>query len=1418
MIAHIPQVVLALALILGRGVQPLTPDPPVEVGARGALPAWFLAAPTPHAVVEPALLRELATGAAEPLHVIVELRPAGTSAASAATRAALVEGLQRDWRRAVAPLETSLAVAQRTGELVARRDLWIVNGLALTAHPALVRRLMAHPGVAEIRWDAFRRYDIPEAPATAPTGPTWGLEQIRAPEVWATLGISGTGAVVGIMDTGVDMHHPALLDTYRGNRGHDLFDHEIAWYDPINESPWPYDDNGHGTHVAGSAVGREHLGVAPDARWIAAKVLASSGGGRDSWIHAGFQWFLAPNGDPALAPDVVNGSWGASLDTLTTFAGDIATLEAAGIFVTFSAGNLGPPPASLSSPASNPGVFAVGASDPDDEVALFSSRGPSPWGEVKPYVVAPGVNVLSAAPGGAYAIADGTSMASPHVAGLAALMRSVSPTLEVGTLARVLTQTAVPLSTTVPNNASGWGRIDAMDALIAVTDVSLVSGTVRSANGRALADATVAAVPHGTGNPGQTKTGPQGRYRLALTAGIYDLTASAFGYAPETRWSVSISPGAPTVVDFALDALPSGSVQGHVTVGGAPPTRTVVVRALNTPRSTTVDAAGAYALLLPAGTYTLEVRGLGYRVVTASVTVPVNGVTLRDFSLSPAPTLLLIDEGAWYYDSQIAYWRQALDALAYPYDLIRIKNPRAQAPMSATLSQYDVVLWSSPSGSPGLVNGAHALDMYLRGGGRLLLSGQNVAYYDGGGDYIVGAQPYVYHTLSIAFVQERVAVPPLTGEGPFAGLDVRLEGGDGADNQTTPDAVGIFDIDRAEAVWRYPDRAIGGVGTHICVPYRAIFLGFGYEGIADRATRHTVMARSIDWLTASPLTRGLSLRSLSTPVVVGQPGERVTHTAYVQHNGIAGAPDTITVTLQGDRWPATLIPEVATLAPCTGLTLTVAVTLPEQMPVDARDRITLTVASRLLSHALTLSLETKTPASVLLVDDARWFPMASRYIEALTAQGVRFDVWETADEQAGPVGARSPTTATLNQYPVVVWFTGYDWFRPILPQEEASLVAYLDQGGRLLLSSQDFLYQHADGPLRQRLGLLDWVESWQPTDAFGVPGHPGGGRWGPLPLAYPFQNWSDAVEPTPDAAPVARGGDGAPLAVAAQGPDDAARTSRTLFYGFPLEALPLSARRTALGNAVDWLSPLGRSRWHVTPTAPAVGALLTHTLIVRNDAAGPLPAAITHTVPASLSLVAGSPSPLLTYDADARELYWAAMLAPDAPVTLTWVATATAPAGAILTSSVRLALPQQRLTSRRDVLLHIAGADLAGSHWISPAWAETPAGRPVTLSFRLRNDGPGALTGGQAHIWVTAGGRPVTASTPLPWGWGRVWWEGDLAPGETRMLTLPLQAGTSPHPLRVDAILEAAAGQRWERRRWLTVQLRDVYLPYVLRH
>jgi subtilisin family serine protease len=228
----------------------------------------------------------------------------------------------------------------------------------------------------------------------------------------------------------------------------------------------------------------------------------------------------------------VNNSWGNPDGWDTTFMEDLAALQAAGIFAVFSAGNQGPGPGSIASPASLPGAFAVGAVDAEGQVALFSSRGPSPWGEVRPHIVAPGVRVRSTLPGGTYGELSGTSMAAPHAAGVAALLKAARPELSPLQIAEILTRTATPLTVTVPNFDSGWGLVNAMEALSAAVESGLLEGAVQDPEGRPIAGATVTARARDGRFQVSRESDPAGRYRLFLRASTYDVTASAFGYAP----------------------------------------------------------------------------------------------------------------------------------------------------------------------------------------------------------------------------------------------------------------------------------------------------------------------------------------------------------------------------------------------------------------------------------------------------------------------------------------------------------------------------------------------------------------------------------------------------------------------------------------------------------------------------------------------------------------------------------------------------------------------------------------------------------------------------------------------------------------------------------------------------------------------
>ncbi len=347
---------------------------------------------------------------------------------------------------------------------------------------ALVNRLAARSDVAQIIANRPIKVEEPQAIPAAPEAIEWNIQTVQADQVWKDYDVTGAGIVVANIDTGVQWDHPGLQASYRGWDGATA-EHNYNWFDPYNELPLvPGDLNGHGTHTMGTMVGdttSNHFGMAPGAQWIACKGGYSS----TTWLFTDellrcADWILAPtdlagnNPDPTLRPHVVNNSWGGDSDDYW-FTGVIDSWRAAGIFPMFSNGNSGPTCETAGSPGDYWHTFSAGASDVENQIAGFSSRGPAYLtGFLKPDITAPGVDVNSSLPGSTYGLYSGTSMASPHVSGAVALLWSSNPELigQISLTEWVLTQTAVPYYTDEgcggdlpdahPNNTFGWGLLD----------------------------------------------------------------------------------------------------------------------------------------------------------------------------------------------------------------------------------------------------------------------------------------------------------------------------------------------------------------------------------------------------------------------------------------------------------------------------------------------------------------------------------------------------------------------------------------------------------------------------------------------------------------------------------------------------------------------------------------------------------------------------------------------------------------------------------------------------------------------------------------------------------------------------------------------------------------------------------------------
>nr|WP_276316359.1 S8 family serine peptidase [Paenibacillus artemisiicola] len=441
------------------------------------------------------------------------------AAAKLSMRNAVIGSLRETAFRTQSSLESYLkqAKASHSG-IIDYKSFFIVNALAVTSTKAEMEQIARRPEVDKILPNTERFLDKvqktedaapPESASPGAAAATaakeaapltenaeWNIDYVNAPQVWDE-GIDGTGIVVASLDTGVDYTHPALERKWRAYENGEIVHPELSWYDAHSGAALPEDNVGHGTHTMGTMVGSEEngtnkVGVAPGAKWISVRIFDPST--TDAIILDAGQWILAPvDGDgnlhPELAPDIVNNSWGGGAGIDEFFRPIVQAWRSAGIFPEFSAGNTTPDnpggPGSVANPANYPESFATGATDSNGMIAPFSLLGPSPYGELKPEVSAPGANIRSSVPGGGYEGGwNGTSMAGPITSGIAALMLQANHSLTVDDIAQILEDTATPRTDASypesPNQAYGYGIVNALDAVGAITTgIGTVAGKVR---------------------------------------------------------------------------------------------------------------------------------------------------------------------------------------------------------------------------------------------------------------------------------------------------------------------------------------------------------------------------------------------------------------------------------------------------------------------------------------------------------------------------------------------------------------------------------------------------------------------------------------------------------------------------------------------------------------------------------------------------------------------------------------------------------------------------------------------------------------------------------------------------------------------------------------------------------------------------
>ncbi len=449
----------------------------------------------------------------------------------------------------------------RIHNLCKYKGFWLVNLVSAQLTRDEIVDLATLPEVEQIYQDITVR--IPENQAKTFNQSKWdNIGMVNAPQVWAQ-GYYGQQIKVAVLDTGVDIEHPELQGAMGGEPPY----HEGYWVEinedgePIANSK-PHDSDFHGTHVSGTVLGRNvnmRIGMAPQAILGHALILPQ-GGGTMAQVLGGMQWAIEQGFH------IVNGSWGID-DLIPDLLEAINNMAAAGIFPAFAIGNSGME--YTCAPGNTPLAEAVGAFGPAGEVAEFSGGGVTIYPnyfyadnneQIKPDISAPGVDITSAIPGGKYSTHDGTSMATPHVAGAVALLLSKNPTLTVEELKTILHQSVggqIGMLSDPGRKGKdtryGWGRLNVLQSLQHVKEaepIGLLEGYVQGEN-EFIANAQIVC------------TGPQekilstdyhGFFHGSFKEGSYTLTVIAEGYDSQVR-EVKIVIDENTIKNVILDKL-----------------------------------------------------------------------------------------------------------------------------------------------------------------------------------------------------------------------------------------------------------------------------------------------------------------------------------------------------------------------------------------------------------------------------------------------------------------------------------------------------------------------------------------------------------------------------------------------------------------------------------------------------------------------------------------------------------------------------------------------------------------------------------------------------------------------------------------------------------------------------------------------